>query len=258
MARPFRLSLFAKTLPLVALAVAAKLAARALGWEVVSLNALFSGVITANVFLLGFLLAGVLADYKESERLPGELASRVSALADECQAMALRGHPDAARLGYGHLRALAATLREWFHKSARTEALMDELDRLTKLFAAYEPLTTANFVVRMKQEQSAVRQLATRVRTIRETSFVQSGYRLAETTSLLLVAGLAFAKVGGLIESAFFATAIPLLFVYMLALIKDLDNPFKYYDGGDHENVSLQPLVDLEDRLRRLSEQGAA
>ena len=44
----------------VAVVVALKLAAHWLGWEFISLNPLFSGIIAANVFLMGFLLSGVL------------------------------------------------------------------------------------------------------------------------------------------------------------------------------------------------------
>ena len=37
------------------------------GFEFVELNALFTAFVAANVFLLGFLMAGVLTDFKESE-----------------------------------------------------------------------------------------------------------------------------------------------------------------------------------------------
>src|SRR5688500_20235210 len=72
-------------LPLVAVALLAKLAVDLLGWDTVELNALYSGLVAATVFLIGFLLAGTLADFKESERLPGELAGRTETIADECQ-----------------------------------------------------------------------------------------------------------------------------------------------------------------------------
>ena len=67
----------------VAAVIALKLVAHWLDWEVISLNPLFSGIVAANVFLMGFLLSGVLADYKESERLPGELAASIETIADE-------------------------------------------------------------------------------------------------------------------------------------------------------------------------------
>ena len=62
-------------LVVVAVVIALKAAAHALGWEALSLNPLLSGIVAADVFLMGFLLSGVLADFKESEKLPGEVAA---------------------------------------------------------------------------------------------------------------------------------------------------------------------------------------
>jgi hypothetical protein len=45
---------------------------------------LLTGVIAAEVFIIGFILSGTTADFKEAERLPGELAASVETIADEC------------------------------------------------------------------------------------------------------------------------------------------------------------------------------
>ena len=37
-------------------------------------------ILTACVFLIGFLLAGTMADYKESERLPAEIAATLETI----------------------------------------------------------------------------------------------------------------------------------------------------------------------------------
>lgn len=63
--------IFYRVLPLLVVLIIAKLVVHRFGVEVLSINSLFSGLIGANVFLMGFLLSGVLSDYKESERLPG-------------------------------------------------------------------------------------------------------------------------------------------------------------------------------------------
>jgi hypothetical protein len=36
------------------------------------------------VFIIGFLLSGTAADFKEAERLPGELSASLASIADEC------------------------------------------------------------------------------------------------------------------------------------------------------------------------------
>jgi hypothetical protein len=58
-----------------------------LGLDVLELSPLLSSLVAATVFLLGFLLKGVLSDYKESEKLPGELSTSLFLLAKEIKAI---------------------------------------------------------------------------------------------------------------------------------------------------------------------------
>lgn len=40
--------------------------------------------------------------------------------------------------------------------------------------------------------------------------------------------------------------------LYMIALIKELDNPFEHYeDKNDAVIVSLKPLIDLQERMKK-------
>lgn len=57
-----------KTLPFVAVVLVAKLIVQHYDVEVLSLSALFTAIISANIFLIGFLISGTLVDYKESEK----------------------------------------------------------------------------------------------------------------------------------------------------------------------------------------------
>jgi hypothetical protein len=68
---------------IVGIVIVLKLIAHWFGWEIISLNPLFSGIVAANVFLMGFLLSGVLNDYKESERFPGELVTSIESIVEE-------------------------------------------------------------------------------------------------------------------------------------------------------------------------------
>src|SRR6187402_2399232 len=51
--------------------------------EVLELNALFTSLIAGTIFLIGFLISGVLSDYKESEKLPSELSASIKSLYDD-------------------------------------------------------------------------------------------------------------------------------------------------------------------------------
>ena len=251
--RRSRFRLCVQVLVVVGVVIALKLVAHWYGWEVLSLNPLFSGIIAANVFLMGFLLSGVLGDYKESERLPGELACSLEAIADEARSIYQTKQATAAKECFDHLLGLTVSIKEWFHKKKRTREVMTRLDGLDDFFVAFEALTQANFIVRLKQEQSNVRRILVRIHSIRETSFISSGYMVAQITTLLLVGGLILSKIDPFYESLFFVGVITFLLVFLNLLIHDLDNPFGYYEGGSAEDVSLKPLDDLMAHLKSLA-----
>ena len=145
---------------------------------------------------------------------------------------------------------LTNSIDDWFHKKERTRALMDKISLFNDFFLAFESLTQANFIARLKQEQSAIRRMLIRIHTIRETSFVSSGYAIAEAITIFLIIGLIFVKIDPFYEALFFVLAIVFLQTYMIALIKDLDNPFEYYgDDIGHDEVSLKPMDDLKLRI---------
>ena len=47
------------------------------------LNALFTSLVAGIIFLIGFLITGVLSDYKESEKLPSEITASIKTLIDD-------------------------------------------------------------------------------------------------------------------------------------------------------------------------------
>jgi hypothetical protein len=237
----------------VAAALALKLVAHLLDLETIELNPLYSGLVAANVFLLGFLLAGTLADYKESEKLPGELAGRTETIADECQILYREQGADAARRCIEHLETFTTALSSWLHGRGDVRQVLSRIEELNGYFLEFQPLTQPNFIVRLKQEQSTLRLLVIRVDRIRETSFVGAGYVIAELTSMLLILSLMLVDIAPLGAELFLLGTITFLLSYMILLIKDLDDPFEY-DGrrrAGAAEVSLAPIRLLEERMSR-------
>lgn len=72
-----------KTIPLIVAIIGIKFVVHYLGYEFLTLNSLFTAIISANIFLIGFLISGTLVDHKESEKLPGDLASTLETMTDE-------------------------------------------------------------------------------------------------------------------------------------------------------------------------------
>lgn len=245
-----------KTIPFVVVIIVIKFAVHYVGYEFLTLNALFTAIISANIFLIGFLLSGVLADYKESEKIPGDIASGIATMMDEGMIL-LKSKNSAEAKGYLlHLRLFSKSLIDWFYKKERTTMLMNALARFNDYFLLFEHQTQANFIVRLKQEQNQLRRMITRVHTIRETSFLGAGYAIAEIITFILSVGMIFIKLEPFYESVFFVSFVSFILIYMICFIKDLDNPFGYSkEESLVEEVSLKPIIDIQGKIEEFCSQ---
>jgi predicted membrane chloride channel (bestrophin family) len=237
----------------VAIVILVKLGVHRLDWEFITVSPLFSGIVAANIFLMGFLLSGVLSDYKESERLPGELSAGLQNLMQEITAMGMAKPGSDVTPCLRQVTGLGAGLLDWFYRRCTTADLLDRLDALTPQFAAMESWAQAAMVARLKQEQGNLRRIVIRIETIRETSFVSAGYLLADMTTTILCLGLVLARIEPFYESLFFVGVISWLMIFLLLLIRDLDNPFGYYEEFSGADVSLAPLEAAVLRLEAAS-----
>jgi predicted membrane chloride channel (bestrophin family) len=237
----------------VAIVILVKLGVHQLDWEFITVSPLFSGIVAANIFLMGFLLSGVLSDYKESERLPGELSAGLQNLMQEITAAGLTKPGSDVTPSLRQVTGLGAGLLDWFYRRCTTADLLDRLDALTPQFAAMESWAQAAMVARLKQEQGNLRRIVIRIETIRETSFVSAGYLLADMTTTILCLGLVLARIEPFYESLFFVGVISWLMIFLLLLIRDLDNPFGYYEEFSGADVSLAPLEAAVLRLEAAS-----
>jgi predicted membrane chloride channel (bestrophin family) len=241
-----------RVLPLALAAVAMKALAHYQGWETITFT-LFSGLLAATVFLLGFLLSGVLTDYKESEKLPGEIAASLDAITDQAVVIQTSRKREEATASVALVLDLTRGILDWFRGKLTTDELMLLIEGLNPGFAALEPHTPPNFLLRMQQEQGAIRRVIIRIDAIRRTSFISSGYAIAEIISTLLIFAFIFSKIEPFRESLFFVGLISFLLTYLLALIRDLDDPFEYGPTGSRggDEVSLHPIEQAEARTKR-------
>lgn len=240
-----------RTLPIVFLVVGIKYIVHTLGYEFLELNSLFTAIISANIFLISFLVSGTLVDYKESEKIPAEMSASLETMADEGLIIYENKHTPESQAFLQKLVTLNTMLLDWFWKKERTETIMQHVRSFNHDFLAFEDQTQANFIVRLKQEQNMLRKLVKRVHTIRETSFIGAGYAIAEIITTILLVGLVIIKMDPFVESLFFVSFVSFMLVYMIYFIKDLDNPFSYYASDNlAADVSLHPLIDSQKRLQ--------
>jgi hypothetical protein len=242
--------LLIKSIPILIAIFILKLVFHYFGFEVVGLNALFTSIIAATTFLIGFLIAGVISDYKESEKIPGDMAASLEAIYDETYILDKNKGNRVTNDFISNYKDFLQSLLEWFYRKERTRVIIGKLHQMNNYFAEFENMMQANFLARMKNEQSNLRKMVIRIDNIRDLSFIQSGYTIVEILAFLVVVGLLIMKVEPFYESVFFTLTVSFLLIYMINLIKDLDNPFDYSEHGEKgTEISLKPLHDLIVRI---------
>jgi len=240
-------------LPWAAAVVLLKYLADLADLQVLELSPLLAGSIAAEVFILGFLLAGTAGDFKEAEKLPGEVASSLETIADECLITYEDLKMPEAKACLAQLIEISQSIRMWLMQDRGFDDVMSDIRALNGPFRVMAPAIQAGFTTRLKSEQAAIRKLVIRMDTMRRTSYVAAGYLIAEVTAFLLMAVLIFTDLGAIAPTLCLVGLIAYLIVYLVGLIRDLDNPFEYRNGmPGAADVNLDVLERNEDRLRAL------
>jgi hypothetical protein len=245
--------LIIRALPGAGLVVAVKAGLLGLDWQPLEFSPLLTGVIGAEVFIIGFLLSGTTSDFKEAEHLPAEIAASLETMADECLIASADLSMPEARTGLEQLARIAAAIRRWLAADHGFDDVLTEIRALNGTIRAIEPKTQAGAATRLKGEQATTRLKVLRIDTLRRTSFVSSGYLIGEVIGLLLVVVLLLTDVGASAPTLVVVGIIAFLLFYLFVLIRDLDNPFKYPNGKPGPaDVPVDVLERTEDRFHAL------
>lgn len=217
------------------------------------LSPLLAGAIAAEVFILGFLLSGTAGDFKEAERLPGEVTASLETIADECLIIHEDlGMPE-AKACLVRLANLSYSIRMWLLLDSGLYDVMADIRGLNQPFRVFAPAIQAGFTSRLKSEQSTIRKLVLRMDTMRRTSYVAAGYLMAEIVGILLIAVMVVSDLGPAGPTVSLIGLISYLLIYLFMLIRDLDNPFEYPHGEPGAaDVDLTVLERQEQDLRAL------
>jgi hypothetical protein len=235
-------------MPLMIVIAVLKLISHKFNFEVMELNALFTSLVAGTIFLIGFLISGVLSDYKESEKIPNELTASLKSMSDDAYTIWKSKNSQTAREFIDFQKTFLDSLMKWFYKKERTKTLLEDLRQMNEFFVDLdkEGIIPA-YIIKMKNEQNNIRKLILRVDTIRDTEFIGSAYAIVEAMGVLTGLGLIIIKIEPFYASLFLTLLVSFLISYMVFLIIDLDNPFDYSSKGETgTEISLKPLHDLE------------
>jgi hypothetical protein len=240
-----RVALILKALFLAALMVIGKWALHRLGWEIVETVPLMMALLGGVSFTLAILLNATLVDYKESERIVGELVSAVRRL-----------HWDLPQVGQNasilaqadeKILAFVRNIKQDLHrgesvKVSRAYPLIESIDRSLAQLANTGRLP----VVRTVQVGLGnIVRILDRLEVIVETSFTRTGYTFAGTVTVASLALLAMTHMEPFPQALLLFGFASFLLVGLFLLIWDLDNPF-----SGHARITTFQLDKLEAYLK--------
>jgi hypothetical protein len=249
-----RFRLFFTVATVVVLLGGVKTAVHYFGLEFLQLNALLTSGIGGAIFIIGFLLSGILADYKEAERIPAEIRTAMEAINGDLTCFAetkpVFDVSECRRILINIIRLLRSGLGH-ANEHNNIPPVLEEIDRLTPILGRLEDMGMAsNFVVRLRTAQDTLRRNMLRIYHIQKVQFVPSVHVLVQTLVLAIVLMMLFLKTEGAPESAIMFSFISYMFVYALYLVRLLEQPFAK-EHASFDDVSLFLLNELEDALRK-------
>ena len=211
-----------------------------------------SPLLAAVALIVGFMLAGVLADYKESEKMPGEIATTLETIGDTVQTViGLNQQADVSQF-QDQFRALVTAVDDWFAHRLSTDQCYAALAAFRPIVETMHPAAGVNYTIRGLSELHNLRRMITRTDVISRTSFIPVGYALLDllvgtTLGLLLISNYKTPM-----AEYFLISLFSLIYIYLTRLIRDVDSPFAY---SASMNVNSSAEVDpypLREYRRRL------
>lgn len=233
--------------------IAIKFGLHAMGLEFLAVNTLFSSAIGGAVFIVGFLLAGIITDYKEAEKVPAELRASLENIVEEGRVFKLtKNEFDEKKMRVGALDVI----RNFFHGLSHEgnhndlEPCLRSIDSLSDSFLEMEKLgMPPNYVTRLKTEQGNLRRIVLRVYHMQRTQFIPSAHFLAMSLVGLVILLMLFIKSEGTPESTVIFAVISYLFLYVARLIQIIEKPFR--EGHQsQDDVSLFLLHEFEEKMK--------
>ncbi len=220
-----------------------------LNFDILSVTNLITAFIGGAIFTIAIIFAGTLTDYKESEKIPSEIATSIRTFYSDLDLIRVQDKTLIHRM-QENTAALMRVINTNFRNNVWSMEDMDSaVDSINADIARLVDLNIApNYIIKLKTEMTNIDRISHRVKTIAETSFIPAAYAISELAAVGVIILLFFVKLDPFYEGLVLFTVLSMLLVALLLLIKDMDNPFEV-GKKTYADIDLFLLWDLEKKL---------
>ena len=206
-------------------------------FEIISVGPVITALLAGVFFVLAIILSGILTDFKESEKLPGELAVSIETLFDDFDLIAAK---ESVMGTLEKIRNLTAVIISNFEMKGRWQShlvnnILESIDEDIK--TCNEKGVPISLIVKFRNEMANIRRISNRIEIIKETSFLPAGQTIAEFSMLAALLVLMLLKFDPSYEGMILIGVIATIFACIVLLIKDMDDPFEGFAKVDLKQV---------------------
>jgi hypothetical protein len=223
-------------------------------WEPFSIliHPYFTTILTGTIFLLGFILAGVLADYKKSEAIPGKMVTSLYTIWQETEILDKTLVAPVAKCMQRKICNFIEVFKSEFLLQRKEEKTFEMLYSFSNDFASMDQSGVApNFMARLRNEQTNLVDHLTTIKYIRDTSFMDSGYVIIKVILSVYSLMLILNKFEDFDSGVFFMCFCIFILWSIFAMILDMDDPFDYVDEKvKPDEVDFKVLYDFCEKIK--------
>jgi hypothetical protein len=216
------------------------------GLDTVPINPVVGAFISGAIFTIAIIFTGTFTDFKESEKVGGDLAASLKALYNDSRVLPLTDEGP-ARVFRAHVRDLHRTMNHCFKDNCwNLEDINREMDKINNDIRTLAYANVAPpLIAKLRNELGVIDKMTNRIEVIIRTDFIPAAYALAEIATASVIVLMLFVKIDPLLESTVIFAVIAGMLIGLVLLIRDMDNPFEI---GEHTfaDVDLETLNYLE------------
>jgi hypothetical protein len=216
-----------------------------LGYDTVPINPVVGAFITGAIFTIAVIFTGTFTDFKESEKIAGEMASALKALYNDSIVIPLADEAPLATMR-SHIRGLLNTINASFmENNFNVRAINHAMDLVTDDIRVLGKLNVAPpTIVKLRVEMGALDKLVNRVDVITRTDFIPAAYAVAEIATAAVILVMLFIENDAYLQGSVIFVFLSLMLIALIFLIKDMDNPFEFQQGTSAD-VDIDTLLNL-------------
>jgi hypothetical protein len=240
-----KLGVLIKALAIVLVLFAVRTVIFISGYATIPINTLVGAFITGAIFAIAVIFTGTFTDFKESEKIAGEMAAALKALYNDSTVIPLEDETPLVTMR-SHVRALLNTINTSFtENNFNMRTINDAMDIINDDIRVLVKLNVdASTIAKLRVEIGALDKLVNRVDVIIRTKFIPAAYVLAEIASGAIIFVMLFGESDPYLEGSVVFVFLSWIIIALVMLIKDMDNPFEF-KRGTGADVDIDTLLNL-------------